>query len=147
MDEEQRSDDGLKTAEAWVIGLMAGLVVLALMGVAYTIGFDRGEDEAGPEPTATSGRQAPADAGEQPAPAGGPGEELFVSNCGSCHTLGAAATTGSTGPELDSLAPDAAQVLSAIENGGTGSGAMPQGLVEGERAQQVADYVGAVAGN
>ena len=29
------------------------------------------------------------------------GKELFVKNCGSCHTLRDAATTGQIGPDLD----------------------------------------------
>ncbi|HEX2044763.1 MAG TPA: cytochrome c oxidase subunit II [Gaiellaceae bacterium] len=31
------------------------------------------------------------------------GEQLFVSNCGSCHTLADAGTEGQTGPDLDSV--------------------------------------------
>jgi cytochrome c oxidase subunit 2 len=31
------------------------------------------------------------------------GEQLFVSNCGSCHTLAEAGTDGQTGPDLDSV--------------------------------------------
>ena len=33
------------------------------------------------------------------------GEPLFVSNCGSCHTLAAAGTQGQVGPDLDSVLP------------------------------------------
>lgn len=40
--------------------------------------------------------------------AAGAGAQIFTSNgCGSCHTLAAAGTTGTTGPDLnESLAPD-----------------------------------------
>jgi cytochrome c551 len=144
MDQERHPDEGLSTAQAWVLGLLAGLVVLALMGVAYTIGSNRGEDEAAPQPARTA---EPKPGEEAQPPAHAEGEQLFVSNCGSCHTLGAAGTSGAAGPDLDSLGPDPAQVLSAIENGGAGSGAMPAGLLEGEEAQQVADYVGGAAGD
>lgn len=147
MNDEQRPDEGLATAQAWLVGLLAGLVVLALMGVAYTIGVNRGDDEA---PAGGEQGTASAPAEQQPAggetAAAGPGEDLFVSKCGSCHALEAAGTTGTTGPDLDALGPAPEQVLSAIENGGAGSGVMPAGLVEGEQAQQVADYVGQAAG-
>lgn len=144
MDEGRHTDEGLTTAQAWVFGLLGGLVVLALMGVAYTIGFNRGEDEAGPAPAASSEQEPPGEQAQPPAQT--EGEQLFVSTCGSCHTLEAAGTSGTAGPDLDALGPDPAQVLAAIENGGAGSGAMPAALLEGEEAQQVADYVGEVAG-
>jgi cytochrome c551 len=144
MGQERQPDGGLSTAQAWVLGLLAGLVVLALMGVAYTIGSNSGDEEPAPQPPTTA-EQEPAEDAQPPAQA--EGEELFVSNCGSCHALDAAGTSGAAGPDLDSLGPDPAQVLSAIENGGAGSGAMPAGLLEGEQAQQVADYVGGAAGD
>jgi mono/diheme cytochrome c family protein len=49
----------------------------------------------------------------------GNGQTLFQSNCGSCHTLAAAGTSGTIGPNLDNaFAGDVAQGLSqtAIEN-------------------------------
>jgi len=80
------------------------------------------------------------------APAAGPGKDLFSQSCGGCHTLGAAGTKGTVGPNLDQLRPDAKTVLAAIRNGGTGSGAMPAGIVTGRQAQHVADFVAATAG-
>jgi cytochrome c oxidase subunit 1 len=74
------------------------------------------------------------------------GAQVFSSSCGSCHTLKAANATGTVGPNLDQLKPDAARVLAAVRNGGTGSGTMPKGLVLGEQAQQVAKFVAAKAG-
>jgi mono/diheme cytochrome c family protein len=76
----------------------------------------------------------------------GAGKELFVDGCGSCHTLADAGTTDATGPNLDQLQPDDAQVSAAIADGGTGSGAMPQGIYTGKQAQEVAQYVSSVAG-
>ena len=151
-DGDRREDEGVRTAQAWILGLLAGLVILALIGVGYTIGFNQGEDEGGGTATETATDEAAgAGAGEETGAetgaetggveAGGPGEELFVTNCGTCHTLEAAGTDGTIGPNLDDLAPDDAQVLSAIENGGAGSGAMPANIVSGEEAEQVAAYV------
>lgn len=142
-------DGGLPTAQAWVLGLVVGAVVLALMGVAYVIGFNQGEDEGGPVTEAKTATEAPAETTEAP-PATpeptGPGKELFVSNCGSCHVLAAADTSGTIGPDLDDLTPDQQQVLAAIENGGAGGGAMPAGLLEGAEAEQVAQFVADSAG-
>jgi mono/diheme cytochrome c family protein len=83
------------------------------------------------------------------------GEDLFVTNCGTCHTLAAAGTDGIVGPNLDDLLappsptpPDPGtikpRVLSAIQNGVAGR--MPKGVLGGEQADQVADYVSTVAG-
>lgn len=142
---EEREAERLTTAQSWLLGLLGGLVVLALMGAAYLIGFNRGEDEAATEPV-SSAEETPTAPSEQSAAAQDPGEDLFVANCGSCHTLDAAGTSGATGPDLDTLAPAEDQVLAAIENGGAGSGAMPANLVTGEEAEQVAAYVSSSAG-
>ena len=84
-----------------------------------------------------------------------PGKELFVTNCGACHTLAKAGTDGVVGPNLDELlappsatAPDPAtikpRVLSAVENGVAGR--MPAGILSGEQADTVASFVAQVAG-
>jgi mono/diheme cytochrome c family protein len=75
------------------------------------------------------------------------GKELFIATCKSCHNLDAVQATGVTGPDLDELGVlDRERVLNAIENGGTGQGRMPAGLLQGQDAQDVAAYVAAVAG-
>ena len=83
--------------------------------------------------------------------------DLFVTNCGSCHTLEAAGTDGVVGPNLDKrLAPTgpaegeaidgtSTRVASAIETG-LGNGRMPAGILQGQQAEQVSDYVARVAG-
>jgi mono/diheme cytochrome c family protein len=132
------------TVTAWLLGLMGGIAILGLLGIAYLIGFNQGENESTTSPPAA---ERPAQ--EQtttPAAASEAGKELFTQSCGSCHTLADAGTTGATGPNLDQLQPDEAQVSAAIANGGTGSGAMPKGLYAGKQAQEVAQYVSSVAG-
>jgi mono/diheme cytochrome c family protein len=75
------------------------------------------------------------------------GKQLFIETCKSCHTLEAVQAHGVTGPNLDELGGiDKQRVLNAIKRGGTGSGRMPPGLLEGEDADAVATYVAAVAG-
>ncbi|CAN5478997.1 hypothetical protein BH20ACT15_BH20ACT15_02230 [soil metagenome] len=84
--------------------------------------------------------QAPA--GDQPLdPVAEQGRDLFVDNCGACHTLDAAGTQGSIGPNLDEARADEAEVLDVIANGGKGSGNMPANLVTGADAQAVAKFV------
>lgn len=131
----------------WVAGLAGGLAVLALLVAAYSIGYNRGEDKAGDGGgSAPAAQQKPQNEQKPVAPVAGPGKDLFAQNCGSCHTLGAADTDGNVGPNLDDLRPDAAAVQAAIENGGTGSGAMPANIVTGQEAKQVAAFVAAAAG-
>src|SRR5437588_5031497 len=47
---------------------------------------------------------------------------LFKSNCGSCHTLAAAGTSGQVGPKLDHLGFDAATIEKIMQSG---PGVMP----------------------
>lgn len=83
------------------------------------------------------------------------GKQLFVTNCGSCHTLYKAGTDGVVGPNLDELLappsptpPDPAtvkpRVQAAILNGV--GGRMPAGILTGSQADEVADFVSQVAG-
>ncbi len=83
------------------------------------------------------------------------GKELFVSKCGSCHTLAHAATSGQVGPNLDdAFREDRADGYRSVAIQGLidywirypdSQGVMPAGLVEGQGAQDVAAYVGHVA--
>jgi len=65
---------------------------------------EAGEEAAAPEPSSEATEaEAGAEGGEA-----GDGAQVFASaGCGSCHTMAAAGSTGTTGPNLDeSLAPD-----------------------------------------
>ena len=93
------------------------------------------------------------------------GQALFETNCGTCHTLYAAGTDGNYGPNLDELlAPTgppepgpagektakstAERVLNAQEQGvdSQAPGRMPPAILNPEQQQEVAEFVGAVAG-
>jgi cytochrome c551 len=75
------------------------------------------------------------------------GREVFARYCATCHTLKASNAVGKVGPNLDQLRPAKAIILNAIATGrARGNGQMPAGLVVGEDAQNVANYVSAVAG-
>lgn len=75
------------------------------------------------------------------------GRELFGRTCNQCHTLAAAHTAGTIGPNLDKLKPPRSLVLDAIVNGrARGQGRMPAQLLQGRDARDVASFVAAVAG-
>jgi mono/diheme cytochrome c family protein len=76
------------------------------------------------------------------------GRTLFAKYCSTCHTLRAVNAVGKVGPNLDELRPPKALVLNAIQTGrARGNGQMPADLVAGQDAQDVAAFVGAVAGH
>jgi mono/diheme cytochrome c family protein len=75
------------------------------------------------------------------------GKQIFRQTCASCHSLAAVNARGVTGPNLDEIGQVTKQrVLNAIKIGGTGDGRMPAGLLSGENADAVAEYVAHVAG-
>jgi mono/diheme cytochrome c family protein len=96
------------------------------------------------------------------------GKALFIKNCGACHTLADAKTSGTVGPNLDdAFLPDKqqgfelstlidvvrGQIAYAVLNpgqldptGGSTPG-MPPNLVTGQDAKDVAIYVAKCAGN
>ena len=98
--------------------------------------------------------------GAQIAAADEESKELFATNCGSCHTLAAAGTEGVVGPNLDDvLVPTGSndsnqfdqlstRVLRAVTCGVPpgGGGRMPDNILIGEDAQEVAVFVAAYAG-
>jgi cbb3-type cytochrome c oxidase subunit III len=82
------------------------------------------------------------------------GQKLFTQSCGGCHTLAAAGTSGTIGPNLDNaFGPSRKQgfkqstianvVLDQIR---IAAAPMPRNLVKGQDAQDVAAFVAAVAG-
>ena len=83
------------------------------------------------------------------------GKKLFATNCGSCHTLAHANSTGTVGPNLDdAFRQDRIDGVKGTSIQGLVSywieypntqGAMPSMLVKGQDAQDVAAYVAHVA--
>jgi cbb3-type cytochrome c oxidase subunit III len=73
------------------------------------------------------------------------GKDIFVANCGSCHTLKAAGTSGNVGPNLDQLKPALARVQHQVINGGA---VMPafKGKLTDAQIMAVAKYVSSNAG-
>ena len=73
------------------------------------------------------------------------GKDIFTANCGSCHTLADAGTSGKVGPNLDQLKPALARVVKQVTNGGA---IMPafKGKLSEAQIKAVAKYVSSVAG-
>ena len=75
------------------------------------------------------------------------GKVLFRQTCASCHNLDAVNARGVVGPDLDEIGQMSTErVATAIERGGTGQSRMPAGLLSGEDAEAVAEYVAKTAG-
>lgn len=79
------------------------------------------------------------------APVGTNGKAIFTANCASCHTLMAAGSTGTVGPNLDQLKPADAIVVHQVTNGG---GVMPafKGKLSTAQIAAVAKFVSSSAG-
>ncbi len=73
------------------------------------------------------------------------GKDIFTANCGGCHTLADAGTTGTVGPNLDQAKPPRPLVVTRVTNG---KSPMPpfKGVLTDAQIQAVADYVSSVAG-
>ena len=63
------------------------------------------------------------------------GQKLFTASCGGCHTLAAAGTSGTVGPNLDDAKPDYRKATARVT---LGKGVMPS-FAKQLTAQQIAD--------
>lgn len=119
--------------------LAAVLTVLALAacGGGSDGGTEAGAGTAGETtPATTAAEETPAAEGDAQA-----GAAVFeTAGCGGCHTLAAAGSTGTVGPDLDELRPALDDIVEQVTNGG---GAMPAfgGRLTEEQIRDVAAYV------
>ncbi len=81
------------------------------------------------------------------------GAVVFSTHCSGCHTLSAAGTQGSgnrgertQGPNLNQRTETYEGALFAIQNGGFSGAIMPQNIVVGKEAEEVAKFVAKYAG-
>jgi mono/diheme cytochrome c family protein len=95
----------------------------------------------------SEGVSVPADSPEHA------GAELFADRCSGCHTLTPAGAQGSQerslrvqGPNLDQRQVAYEDALFAIRNGGFSGAIMPQNIVVGDEAEQVARFVAEYSG-
>jgi cytochrome c551 len=114
----------------WVAALL--VVVMLLAGPAVVA-----QDKDNPSPSEAAGMRAYAATGGAAQPAA---KALFKSNCGSCHTLGKAGTSGQVGPPLDGERLDRAGIERQIRAGGGGMPAFA-GKLSDAQIKAVAAYV------
>jgi mono/diheme cytochrome c family protein len=84
------------------------------------------------------------------------GAELFSENCSGCHSLDAVGAEGSSvdafdkettdGPNFNDRREDRDGVLYAIRNGGFSGAIMPENILTGQDAEDVADFLSKYAG-
>jgi mono/diheme cytochrome c family protein len=68
------------------------------------------------------------------------GKVIFTQNCGGCHTLADAGTSGTVGPNLDDLKPDYQAVTAQVTNGGAQMSSF-KGTLTTQQIADVAAYV------
>lgn len=85
------------------------------------------------------------------------GAKLFVERCSGCHSMGIVGSEGGAlkvkdrervdGPNFNVRKEDRDSILYAIRNGGFSGAIMPQDIVVGKEAEQVADFLAKYAGH
>jgi mono/diheme cytochrome c family protein len=138
---------GIDRGLAWITWLVAAALVLMLFIGPQLVAEDDPEASAGEQAPAYDsggGATTDADTGGEPS-AAADGQALFVENCGSCHTLSDAGTSGSVGPSLDGAGVSADEVTAIV---GAGSGSMPSfsGTLDEAQISAIAEYVSSASG-
>jgi cytochrome c553 len=137
-----RRDPGFPGRNIRVFAVVAVLLVVAMLTAVEVFG-EAHESEGGEEHTESGA----TDTGEQGDTGGGggggdtaAGREIFIANCGTCHTLTAAETSGTVGPNLDDTSFDQGAVEEQVTQGGGGMPAF-EGQLSEEEIQNVAAFV------
>jgi len=129
----------IRRSRRQLIGVVGGGIAAALIvsGCGSTVGYSKGNGDRSR------------------------GKVLFTQKCGSCHTLADAGTTGQVGPNLDYAFLESRrnglgestvlqvvrdQIAYPISKTSTGAPGMPEKLLDGQDAEDVASYVASVAG-
>jgi cytochrome c551 len=125
-----------RTLELLGWGLAVLFVVMMFAGpqvVAEDKPAEQGSKAAGAAPYAS---QSGGGGGSEAAG----GETVFTDNCGSCHTLSAAGTSGTSGPNLDGVSLDAGAIEGIVREG---RGGMPAfgGDLSDDEIKAVAAFV------
>jgi len=120
-------------SRVWIIAVVLALLVVAAAGCG-------GDDDDSDGAATTAATTAETTEG------GADGAAVFASNCGTCHTLAAAGSDGTTGPNLDDLMPDAETVEAQVRSGGGGMPAF-EGQLSDDEIEAVATYVSESAGS
>jgi mono/diheme cytochrome c family protein len=123
-----------------VLPLAGGALFAVLVGVWWTSAvWLYGRNTSAPAPPSNRPVAVPRDADPLK------GKEVFTANCGTCHTLSDAGTSGQIGPNLDQVHPDYETARAKVEDGG---GGMPSfsGQLTPQQIRDVAAYVATHAG-
>ena len=132
------------------------VLLLALLALTLGVAGCGGAEEVGATPETVEGTlpEATTESStttEAPAPTveGDPaaGEQVYASaGCGGCHTLEAAGSSGTVGPNLDDAKPDLALVVDRVTNGRGAMPAFKDQLSEKEIADVAAYVVASTSG-
>ena len=123
-----------------------GRIAVALVALALCLGATAcgGDDEESggttTEQTTTQETTTEDTTTTTTGEAAGAGKDVFVANCGSCHTLSDAGTSGAIGPNLDEISLDESAVEAQVRSGGGGMPAF-EGQLSDAEIQAVAGYV------
>lgn len=110
--------------------MIARRIAVALLVLALGLGVAACGDDDDPDTTTTTETEATTAAGR----------EIFVANCGSCHALSDAGTSGAIGPSLDGIGLDGSAVEEQVRNGGGGMPAF-EGQLSDDQIGAVSAYV------
>lgn len=129
---------GLAAASVAAFAALAIVVVVSSSG-----GGAATSTPAAPTPAATA--QPASQAQAALSPAARRGKKTFKASCGGCHTLAAAGTAGTAGPDLDLRQPTKDRVARQVRRGGPG---MPsfRGRLKDKQIADVAAFVAATTG-
>ncbi|HLR64681.1 MAG TPA: cytochrome c [Pseudogracilibacillus sp.] len=106
-------------------------LVAVLLGVVLVLGACGGNNDNGNNNAGNDGNN------NNNTTEASAGEELYKKQCASCHGQD---LSGGAGPSLETVGADhsADDIVSIIEDG---QGSMPAGLLSGDDAQEVADWL------
>ena len=128
----------------WWFVVVTACFVIAMLTAVLMLGREKTEASTETTPPATSTAAPPTTTGGgAPAVTGDPqaGKAVFASaGCSACHTLKAAGSTGTVGPNLDQLKPAEDVIVHQVEVGG---GPMPafKDTLTPKQIQDVAAFV------
>lgn len=117
--------------------------MVAVIAAVVLVSSSDGTDGARGELRQTAPETTPVEVAPEPVPIGDPvaGAAVFAAaGCGNCHTLTAAGTTGTIGPDLDARTPSYVVFRQQVRRGG---GGMPsyEGTLTDEEIEDVVAFV------